>query len=152
MKDALRLETITPDNVIAACRIKVTPEQENFVAPVPISLAEAYASYETAWPRVVHSGDEPVAFVMGGFDPGAEIDFFRCGIWRLNVSAEHQGLGYGRFAVEAVFAEARRRGSGRVTVLWKPGAGGPEGFYLKMGFVPTGQKFADQIVGAIELD
>ncbi|WP_205324259.1 GNAT family N-acetyltransferase [Glycomyces sp. YM15] len=151
MNDAPRLETITPANVGLACRIQVGPEQEAFVAPVAVSLAEAYASFETAWPRLVYLGDEPAAFVMGGFDPDAEIEFFRCGIWRLNVSARHQRAGLGRFAVEAVLGEARRRGSKRATVLWKPGAAGPEGFYRRMGFEPTGQEFAGQVVGAINL-
>ncbi|GAB4008384.1 GNAT family N-acetyltransferase [Glycomyces albus] len=122
------------------------------MAPVADSLAEAYASYSAAWPRLVYDGTEPVAFVMGGFDPEAEIDFFRCGIWRLNVSAGHQGRGYGRFAVEALLAEARRRGSDRATVLWKRGEAGPEGFYRKLGFEPTGQEFAGQVVGEIGLN
>lgn len=152
MDNALKLKTVTPDNVIAACGIKVAPEQEAFVAPVAESLAEAYASYENAWPRLVYAGDEPVAFVMGGFDPEAEIEFFRCGIWRLNVDARHQRAGHGRFAVEAVLTEARRRGSHRATVLWKSGANGPEGFYRRMGFEPTGEEFAGQTVGAIALD
>lgn len=152
MHHAPRIETITPANVDLACRIKVAPEQEQFVAPVAVSLAEAYASFATAWPRLVYVGDEPVAFVMGGFDPDAEIEFFRCGIWRLNVSAAHQRGGLGRFAVEAVLGEARRRGSKRATVMWKPGAGGPEGFYRKMGFEPTGQELAGQVVGAIDLE
>nr|WP_304608837.1 GNAT family N-acetyltransferase [Glycomyces amatae] len=134
-----------------ACAIKVAPEQEAFVAPVVSSLAEAYASYATAWPRLVYAGDEPVAFVMGGFDPHAEIEFFRCGIWRLNVAAARQGSGYGRFAAEAVLDEGRRRGADRATVLWKPGGHGPEGFYRRLGFEPTGQEFAGQVVGAIAL-
>ncbi|WP_199043266.1 GNAT family N-acetyltransferase [Glycomyces salinus] len=152
MDNAPRLEAVTPENVTTACRIKVAPEQEAFVAPVADSLAEAYASYATAWPRLVYAGDEPVAFVMGGFDPEAEIEFFRCGIWRLNVDARHQRAGYGRFAVEAVLAEARRRGSNRATVMWKPGANGPEDFYRRMGFELTGEEFAGQTIGAIALD
>lgn len=151
MNDALRLEVITPDNVGAACKVKVDPDQEAFVAPVMESLAEAYASYATAWPRLIYAGDDPVAFVMGGFDPNAGLEFFRCGIWRLNVAAEHQGKGYGRFAAEAVFEEARRRGEKRATVLWKPGEKGPEGFYTKLGFEPTGEEFYGQLVGAIDL-
>ncbi|MEU6857508.1 GNAT family N-acetyltransferase [Glycomyces sp. NPDC046736] len=152
MNDALRIATITPDNVDLACQIKVKPEQEDFVAPVAVSLAEAYASPQAAWPRLVYVGDEPAAFVMGGFDPDAEIEFFRCGIWRLNVSARHQRGGLGRFAVEAVLDEARRRGSKRATVMWKTGAAGPEGFYRRMGFELTGQEFAGQVVGAIDLN
>ncbi|WP_344075866.1 GNAT family N-acetyltransferase [Nocardiopsis metallicus] len=97
------------------------------------------------------NGHEVVGFVMGGFDPAAETEAFRCGIWRLNVSARHQGRGYGRFAVAAVAAEARRRGQDRLTVLWVPGEDGPEGFYTGLGFRPTGQVLGDQVVGEMFL-
>ncbi len=151
MNDVPTLEEVTRDNVDDACRIEVAPEQVEYVAPVAHSLAEAYVNRETAWPRLVCAGGEPVAFVMGGFDPGAEVEWFRCGIWRLNVAAAHQGKGYGRFAVEAVFDEARRRGEDRVTVMWKPGEAGPENFYRRLGFELTGQEFYGQVVGVIDL-
>ena len=147
----LTAETITPANVAAACQLAVEPHQRDFVAPVAVSLAEAYTQPEVAWPRLILDDGEPVAFVMGGFDPGAELDFFRCGIWRLNVGAGVQGRGYGRFAVETVLEEARRRGNTTATVLWIPAAGGPEEFYLKLGFRPTGQTFNGEVVGRIEL-
>jgi len=147
----LTAETITPANVAAACQLAVEPHQRDFVAPVAVSLAEAYTQPAVAWPRLILDDGEPVAFVMGGFDPGAELDFFRCGIWRLNVGAGVQGRGYGRFAVETVLEEARRRGNTTATVLWIPAAGGPEEFYLKLGFRPTGQTFNGEVVGRIEL-
>jgi diamine N-acetyltransferase len=50
-----------------------------------------------------------VGFVMGNFDPDNEISAFRAGIWRLNIVAGEQGRDYGRFAVEEIAAEARRR-------------------------------------------
>lgn len=149
---ALHVEEITPDNVADACRLVIRPEQEPFVAPVAVSLAEAYVNQRTAWPRLVYDGDELAAFVMGGFDPQSPVDFFRAGIWRLNVAAEHQGKGCGRFAVQVVLDEARRRGQNRTTVLWKPGEHGPEEFYLRLGFRPTGQVFHDQVVGELFLD
>lgn len=152
MTDTLRIVEINPDNVAAACRLAVRPEQQAYVAPVANSLAEAYANPRTAWPRLVCHDDRPVAFVMGGFDPDSPLDFFRAGIWRLNVAADQQGKGYGRFAVQAVLDEARRRGAHRATVLWKPGEHGPEGFYLRLGFRPTGQRFHDQVVGELLLD
>ncbi|HEX6146745.1 MAG TPA: GNAT family N-acetyltransferase [Acidimicrobiia bacterium] len=141
------LREITPENVGAAVRIEVRPEQSDFVAPVVYSLAEAYAQPDVAWPRLVVDGGQAVAFVMGAFDPSADPDFFRCGIWRLNVGAEHQGKGYGRFAVESVLDEARLRGQVRATVLWVPGEAGPEGFWREMGFEPTGEDFHGQVVG-----
>ncbi|MFD8497871.1 GNAT family N-acetyltransferase [Amycolatopsis sp. NPDC059657] len=143
---SLRLENVTSDNVQGACELKVEPWQEKFVAPVALSLAEAYARPEAAWPRLVYNDDQLVGFIMGGFDPNCPIDYFRCGIWRLNIAAGHQRTGYGRFAVEELCAEARRRGHTRATVLWVPGPGSPEPFYLRMGFTPTGQIFNGQTV------
>ncbi|ONI86026.1 GNAT family N-acetyltransferase [Saccharothrix sp. ALI-22-I] len=148
----LRLEPVTPDNVLDACRLKVEPRQEEFVAPVAVSLAEAYAQPTTAWPRLVYDGERLVGFIMGGFDPASPVDFFRCGIWRLNIAAGHQRAGYGRFAVEELCAEARRRGQNRVTVLWVPHPDGPEQFYLRTGFTPTGQTFHGQVVAERFLD
>lgn len=147
----LTAEKITPANVAAACQLAVEPHQKAFVAPVAVSLAEAYTQPQVAWPRLILDDGEPVAFVMAGFDPDAELDFFRCGIWRLNVGAGVQGRGLGRFAVETVLDEARRRGNTAATVLWIPAEGGPEGFYLKLGFRPTGQTFNGEVVGRIEL-
>jgi diamine N-acetyltransferase len=88
---------------------------------------------------------------MGNFDPQNEVSAFRAGIWRLNIAGGEQGRGYGRFAVEAVAAEARRRGVQRITVLWVAGDGGPEGFYRRLGFAPTGQVMSGQIVGELFL-
>lgn len=147
----IQLRPVDSDNIADVVRIRVTEAQEQFVAPVVNSLAEAYVNQATAWPRAVFSDDVAVAFVMGAFDPEAEPDFFRCGIWRLNVAADHQGKGYGRFAVESVLDEARRRGEVRATVLWVPGEGGPEGFWRSMGFEPTGEDFYGQTVAEIFL-
>jgi diamine N-acetyltransferase len=145
----LRLAELTSDNLGAAVGLTLKPGQENFVAPVVHSIAEAYVT-PTAWPRVVVDGDRVVGFVMANFDPDNELEAFRCGIWRLNVAADAQGLGVGRFAVDAVAAEARRRGQSRLTVLWEKGTGGPEGFYLTLGFVPTGELFGE-VVGTKDI-
>ncbi|MFE7662512.1 GNAT family N-acetyltransferase [Streptomyces celluloflavus] len=153
MSSSLRLEKITPDNVEAACRLKVRPDQEGFVAPVAWSLAEAYAQPGIAWPRLIFDGEQLVGFVMGFFSvrfhPDDPDDRLRSGLWRLNIAAGQQGRGYGRFAVESVCEEVRRRGLTRVTTTWEPGERGPEGFYLGLGFRPTGEKSGDQVVGEL---
>jgi diamine N-acetyltransferase len=147
----LRLAELNPDNVQAAVDIDVKPEQQKFVAPVVDSLAQAYVHYGTAWPRLVTDDDRVVGFVMANFDPQNEVDAFRAGIWRLNIASGEQGQGYGRFAVEAVAAEARRRGVQRITVMWVQGDGGPEGFYLRLGFTPTGEVIGGETVGELIL-
>ncbi len=152
MTATVRVERVTPDNVLAACRLAVRPEQERYVAPVAVSLAEAYARPRTAWTRVLVDDGRVVAFVMAAFDPGNSADAFRCRLWRLAVGAADQGRGYGRAAVDAVLAEARRRGQPRVTVLWVPGEDGPEGFHLRLGFRPTGRTVGPRVVGSLDLD
>lgn len=154
MSSSLRLEKITPGNVEAACKLQVRPDQEQLVSPVAWSLAEAYAQPEIAWPRLIFDGDQLVGFLMGFFlirwnpdDP----DDIRSGLWRLNIAAAQQGRGYGRFAVESVCEEACRRGLTRVTTTWEPGERGPERFYLRLGFRPTGEESGGQVVGDLDL-
>lgn len=149
MRD-FRLVELTPDNIGAAVRITVSEQQRRFVAPVVESIAEAYVN-PTAWPRMVMDGDEAVGFIMGNFDPDNELEAFRAGIWRLNVDEHAQGRGVGRFAVEQLESEARSRGVDRITVLWERGDGGPEEFYLRMGFVPTGEILFGEVVAAKSL-
>ncbi|MEU1126833.1 GNAT family N-acetyltransferase [Streptomyces sp. NPDC005899] len=155
MTARLRLEKVTPENVLDACRLEVAPEQAGFVAPVARSLAEAYVQPETAWPRLIADGDRLVGFVMAffdvRFDPDDPADRPRSGLWRLAVAAGEQRRGYGRFAVGAVCEEIRRRGQDRVTVTWGQGEHGPEGFYRRLGFRLTGETSGDQVVGELDL-
>ncbi|MCM2413882.1 GNAT family N-acetyltransferase [Streptomyces sp. RKAG290] len=156
MSSPLRLVPVTPDNVEAACALKVRPDQNRLVKPVAWSLAQAYASPDIAWPRLIVDGEQLVGFVMAfldvQFDSGKPDDRLRSGLWRLNIAAERQGRGYGRFAVEAVNDELRRRGGTRTTVSYVPGARGPEEFYRKLGFRATGELSGDQVVAELELN
>jgi diamine N-acetyltransferase len=146
MRSGLRLERVTLENVRAACKLKLRPDQENLVAPVAWSLADAYAARDIAWPRLIYDGDRLVGFIMAAFDPANPETLYHCYLWRLNISAEHQGSGYGRFAVESLCQEATRRGQHRVTVSYHQQENGPEGFYKRLGFRPTGEHNQGEVV------
>ncbi|MBN9740720.1 MULTISPECIES: GNAT family N-acetyltransferase [Amycolatopsis] len=146
-----RLVEVTVDNVEDACDLKVAKHQRDYVAPVACSLAEAYVQHEIAWPRLIYAGKKLVGFVMAAFDPDNPTDYYRHYLWRLNIAAKHQKKGYGRFAVEAVLAEARRRDAEFVTVSWMPGKHSPGPFYQQLGFRPTGEMDDDEIVARIQL-
>jgi diamine N-acetyltransferase len=152
---ALRLEEITPKNLEAALGIRVRPDQEFAVAPVVNSLAEAYVHPASAWPRLIMDGDRAVGFLMAFLDTDWHEDggsVVRSGLWRLNIAAEEQGKGYGRFAVESVAGELRRRGVREFYVTWEPGDNGPEGFYLNLGFRKNGEVAEGETVGVLSLD
>jgi len=148
------LREITQDNLRAVTKVRVADDQRRFVADVVDSLAEAYVAPDVAWPRAVVDGDEVVGFVMGGFDdaPG---DWWPDGplhaVWRLNVAADHQGRGIGRFAVEQLVGEARRRGVERLTVFYVDEDGGPGRFYERLGFVKDGRVLGDEVVAVLAL-
>jgi diamine N-acetyltransferase len=147
----LRLEELSASNIVAANTLTLKPGQEQFVAPVSHSIAEAYVNPSTAWPRVVREDDEVVGFIMGNFDPDAQEEEFRACIWRINVAADAQGHGVGRYAVLAVADEARRRGLERITVIYEQGEAGPAAFFEKIGFTPYGETPYGETVAALEL-
>ncbi|NUT09978.1 MAG: GNAT family N-acetyltransferase [Nonomuraea sp.] len=150
----LRLVPVTQANIDLALTVKVRADQERFVSPVAKSLAEAYVFGDAAWPRLIlDADDKAVGFLMAFVEidwNGKGVDF-RSGLWRLNVTPEAQGKGVGRFAVEAVAAEVQRRGARQMFVSWEPGDDGPENFYLKLGFRPTGETTGGQTVGVLDL-
>ena len=64
MLTGLRLEPVTRENVRAACKLKLRPGQEQLVAPVAWSLADAYTMPDIAWRRLSYDGDEVAGVVM----------------------------------------------------------------------------------------
>ncbi|HEY8590908.1 MAG TPA: GNAT family N-acetyltransferase [Naasia sp.] len=147
----LVLEELNAGNVVAANTLTLKPGQEQFVAPVSHSIAEAYVNPTTAWPRVVLEDGVVVGFIMGNFDPDADQEEFRSCIWRINVAADAQGHGVGTFAVQALAEEARSRGFDRLTVLWEPGEAGPEKFFLHVGFQPVRETQYGETLGVLPL-
>ena len=149
-----RIEPITPDNFETALAVAVREDQAHLVEPVVKSLAEASMFPGVAWTRLITDGDEAVGFLMAFFDidwRGDGSGDLRSGLWRLNIDGGVQGRGYGRFAVEQVCAEIRRRGGSRFFVTWRPGPDGPEEFYRRLGVTLTGETSGGDVVGVLEL-
>jgi len=147
----LRLEELSASTIVAANSLTLRPGQEQFVTPTSYAIADAYINPLTSWPRVVLDGDEVVGFIRGNFDPDNASPEFRSCIWRINVSASAQGLGIGRFAVEALAEEARSRGFTQLTVIWEPGEDSPEEFFLRIGFTLIGETQYGEKIGALAL-
>lgn len=147
----LRLEELSATTIVAVNSLGMKPGQEQFITPVSYAAAAAVIRPHTAWQRVVLRGDRVVGFIHGNFDPEAPQEEFRAALWRINVDAEAQGSGVGRFAVEALIEEARNRGVDRLTVLWEQGEDSPEPFFLRIGFTPIGETPYGEIIGAIDL-
>ena len=147
----LRLEELSATTIVAANSLTLRPGQEQFVTPTSYAIADAYITPLTSWPRVVLDGDEVVGFIRGNFDPDNQMPEFRSCVWRINVAASAQGLGIGRFAVQALAEEARSRGFEQLTVIWEPGEDSPEEFFLRIGFTEIGETQYGEKIGALTL-
>src|SRR5690606_15432824 len=135
----MRLEELSASTIVAVNNLSLKPGQEQFLAPVSYGTAATVSNPQTTWQRVVLDGDEVVGFISANFDPDAPEEHYRSVLWRINVDAEAQGRGVGRFAVESLLNEARSRGFDRVFVVYEAGDAGPEPFFRAVGFVPIGE-------------
>jgi histidinol dehydrogenase len=137
---ALEVRPVTSDDVIPLVKLKTTPEQEKFVAPNAVSLAQA-AYKPPGRPFGLWASGEPVGFLLlwdARRDPDPAEVADQLYIWRLMIAAAHQGQGYGQAAMRWVIDEARRMGVASVGLSHVPentvGA-----FYEKFGFRHTGK-------------
>lgn len=143
------LREVTEETVISICRLSDTlsPQQQKMVAPNAISIAEAYFSPK-AWFRAIYASETPVGFIMLYDDPD-EPEYF---LWRLMIAGPYQGKGYGRQAVERLIEYVRSRpGARELLVSYEPIEGGPEPFYKKLGFEPTGKVLDGELVARLAL-
>jgi len=147
----LRLVELSASTIVAVNNLSLKPGQEQFLAPVSYGIAATVVNPATSWQRVVVDGEEVVGFVSGSFDDEAPEDYFRSILLRINVDADDQGRGVGRFAVEGLLEEARRRGQTCLYVIYEAGEQGPEAFFRRVGFSPVGETEYGETVAEIRL-
>ena len=147
----LRLNELNAETISAANGLTLKPGQEDFLEPETYTHAEQQLDPAGSWPRVILDDDAVVGYIMGAFDDDAPEEFLRAALWRVNVSAEAQGRGVGRFAIAALADEARKRGFSRLTVVWAPGDAGPGAFFESVGFTVIGQTPFGENLGALDL-
>ncbi|MBD7957327.1 GNAT family N-acetyltransferase [Microbacterium sp. Sa4CUA7] len=147
----LRVEELSASTIVAVNNMSLKPGQERFLAPESYAIAATVVNPSTSWQRVVLDGDEVVGFVSANFDPEAPQEHFRSVLWRINVDADDQGRGVGRFAVEELLSEARTRGMDHVNVIYEAGTDGPDTFFRRVGFTPVGETEYGETVAEVRL-
>ena len=154
--DSVSLREITDANRGDIQRLKVTPEQANYVAANAESLLEAAATPNACpWYRAVYAGDVPVGFVMisdGIPDTHPEYlgPYF---LWRLMIDTRWQRQGLGTATLDLVVDYVRTRPNAqRLLSSLVPGAiASPREFYLRYGFRLTGEWFDGEEVMELPL-
>jgi RimJ/RimL family protein N-acetyltransferase len=152
--DEVQLVEITPENVAEVLALKTHRTQEEFVAPMLRSFADALipevvnGAPVVPWMRAVTADDEIVGFVMLALTTEHHPEPY---LWRLLVDRLHQRRGIGERALGLVIAECRRRGDRTLLTSWGEGRGSPRGFYIANGFEPTGEVVDGETEGRKQL-
>ena len=151
-------DIVTEADRAAVMRLRRGPGQERHLGSMASHFEDALAD-ASACPRMwsAHDGDLLVGFVMISDGIPAErlaADDDLVGpyfLWRLLIDERFQGRGYGSATMDAVVAYLRTRPG--ADVLWtscRAGPGSPQPFYLRYGFVLTGEvKWGEDL---LELD
>ena len=142
MRDAIvALREVTEETLFDILDLKVAPEQEGFVAPNAVSIAEAHFS-KHAWFRAIYADETPVGFVMMHDEPEKPIYY----LWRFMVDARYQKMGFGRWAMLLIIAHVKTRPNATELFLsYVPEEGGPRAFYEGLGFEHTGKVDDDEL-------
>ena len=147
LEATLSLREVTQETVNSILNLRVTKEQEQFVASNAVSIAEAYFS-EDAWFRAIYADETPVGFLMLSDQPDKG-EYF---LWRFMVDVQHQGKGYGSRALELLIDHVKTQPNAKELFLSHvPGTGSPESFYCKLGFEHTGEQVGEELVMKLTL-
>ncbi|MCC6166066.1 MAG: GNAT family N-acetyltransferase [Caldilineaceae bacterium] len=142
------LRPITVENWPECVELKPGPDQNGFVAPNAVSLAQAH--FEPWWePYGIYVDDRMVGFIMYGYWPQASLPAYYgdfeapqgviC-ILRFMVDANHQRQGYGRAALAQTIERCRQRpGVRAVHLSYEPSNSVAAALYASLGFRPTGR-------------
>jgi diamine N-acetyltransferase len=134
------LREVTRDTLWAVLNLRVSKEQEHFVAPNAVSIAQAHYSRE-AWFRAIYADETPVGFVMLAQD----LDKGKYFLWRFMIDAEYQKKGYGRKALQLIIERVRSMPfADELRLTYHKAEGCPQPFYEKLGFRDTGQMLGDE--------
>jgi RimJ/RimL family protein N-acetyltransferase len=148
--EQVRLVPITHESFRAYGRLRTHYSQQRFVAPMWQSYGDAlFSEPEQGHPVVpvllgIEADGEPAGFLM--YADAVNVDTPEPYLWRFLVDRRHQGRGIGGTALRIWLDDMRAAGHAAVGVSWVPGHGGPEGFYLRNGFEPTGEVRDGEIV------
>ena len=142
-------DIVTDADRAAVMALRRAPGQERYLGSMAGHFEDAEADAR-AMPRMWSAHDatsgQLVGFVM--ISDGIPADRLAADddlvgpyyLWRLLIDAAYQGRGYGGATIDAVLAYLKSRPD--ADVLWtscEAGPGSPQPFYLRYGFVRTGE-------------
>jgi diamine N-acetyltransferase len=137
----IQLEKISYENLDAVIDIYDTlvEQDKHHVAPNIYSLAEAYVSYETAWPRAIVLNKEVIGFIMLSldYDQSDKDDHPVYYLWRFMIATKHQNKGYGKQVLDMIVDKCKQDNIHYLYLSCTLNDPMPYSMYIKYGFIDT---------------
>ena len=129
----IKLKEITRTNYITCCNLKVSKEQENFVAPNVWSLAKSKYEPECI-PLAIYKNDDMVGFIMYCID----VDDGHYWIYRMMIDERYQRKGYAYEAMrQLINIITADKAHDRIYIDCVQKNIEAQNLYAKLGFVRT---------------
>ncbi len=139
-QNSVTLREVTSENAGLICGLCVKAEQQAYVVPTAVAIAEAaYSSDEML--QAIYADEAPVGLLVLIVQPAKSRHF----LWRLMIDARYQGLGYGQRAMNLLIERAKADPyCSEFATSVVAGKHSPQGFYERLGFHLTGEKYAGE--------
>ncbi len=135
----INISPLSPENFEAVIALKVCEDQNSFVAPNVLSIAQS-KTWDYLVPGVIEKDGTPIGFVLYGKDP----DSRRVHIVRLMIDRAYQQNGHGTAALGLLLVKLRETYACKeIHVSVVPGNLGSERLFQSLGFMPTGETDED---------
>lgn len=143
---SITLRKIDENNWRDCIDLKVSEDQERFVATNVNGLALAYAHKEME-PRGIYSDNVIVGFLMYARDPDDGLYYIN----RFMIDKNHQKKGYGREAMRILLNDLRSEGVESVDIIHKPDNNAAIRLYKSFGFELTENTLGDDVISNLKL-
>lgn len=151
------LKEVSLQNYWDVLSLTVLKEQEEFVAPNAVSLAEAYVyekNGDAIFPLAIYDDNNLIGFTMLAYDDKIGISQGNYLLFRLMFDQNFQGQGYFKLAMDAILkwiASDTLRTANYLWISYEPENTHAQLCYLTYGFLETGDKLDNEIVALYRL-
>ncbi len=142
----LKLINIDSENFWEIIKLKVTKQQEEFVASNTFSIAQSKVQPECI-PLAIYNDETPIGFLMYCMD-SIDKEYW---IYRIMIDTRYQSKGYGRQAMELLINRIKEDKEHHVIFIsFEPENEWAKALYESMGFTPDGRVVEGEIVYKLE--
>ena len=138
----VKIVELNEDNWYDCCELEVSKEQQDFIEPNAISIAQTKFEL-TLKPYAIYVEDKVVGFLMYN-SVQEELDGYW--VYRIMVDKKFQGKGIGKAATKLMISEiANSLNAKKIVVGYHPKNVGAHNLYASLGFIDNGDRFGKEM-------